>query len=112
MRALTNATLIDGTGRDPVTRATVLIDDAGRITHAGRIRTIPKAAAVTDVAGRTVMPSMIDCHVHLLIDLKPLQDRALTPLSLLVLEGAAHARSTIDAGITSVRDAGGTPLGV
>ena len=37
MKIVTNGTLLDGTGRDPVQRASVAIDDEGRITDAGKL---------------------------------------------------------------------------
>ena len=111
MKAITGATLIDGTGRDPVTNASIVIDDEGRISEAGRLAALPADADVIDVGGRTVMPGLIDSHVHLFIDIRPMQDEASTPLTLKVFEAAANARATLDAGVTTVRDAGGAPLG-
>ena len=40
-----------------------------------------------------------------------MQEQALTPLTTFVLRAANNARKTLDAGVTSVRDAGGTPYG-
>jgi imidazolonepropionase-like amidohydrolase len=108
--AITNATLIDGTGGDPVRAATIVIDD-GRITQAGAAIDVPRDAEVIDAGGRTVMPGMIDCHVHMLYHPASLQERLLTPPTLQTFMGARNARDTLDAGVTSVRDAGGTPQG-
>lgn len=63
--ALVGATLIDGTGRDPVKNATViirndLIDYAG---NAGNID-IPAGAESIDITGMTVLPGLIDAHYH------------------------------------------------
>ena len=111
MKVITGATLIDGTGRDPVTNASVVIDDEGRISEIGRLTRRPAGAEVIDVGGKTVMPGLIDSHVHLFIDIRPMQDEATTPLTLKVFEAAANARATLDAGVTTVRDAGGAPMG-
>lgn len=108
--AITNATLIDGTGADPIRGAAIVIDD-GRITHSGAGIDMPRDAEVIDAGGRTVMPGMIDCHVHMLYHPASLQERLLTPPTLQVFLGARNARETLDAGVTSVRDAGGTPQG-
>jgi len=111
MKILTGGDLIDGSGRDPITNATVVIDDEGRIVQVGKLSGIPPGAEVIDVSGRTIMPGLIDCHVHFFVDLKPLHDLAATPMSLRMFEAAANAKSTLDSGVTSVRDACGTPRG-
>ena len=112
MKAITNAALIDGNGGDPVSDATIVIGDDGRIERVGAGLTPPGDATVMDVDGRTVMPGLIDCHVHFMIDLEPMHDLAQMPLSLKILRAADNARKTLDAGVTSVRDAGGSPLGL
>ena len=104
-------TLIDGTGADPVPNATVVIE--GNTIRSVEARgSIPRDAEVFDATGMTVMPGMIDCHVHLLFSAQSLQDRLLTPYSLSIAEALAHARTTLEHGFTTVRDAGGTPRGV
>ncbi len=108
--AITNATLIDGTGADPVKNATLVIEDE-RITSVGAGATPPRDADVIDAGGRTLMPGMIDSHVHLQGRVAGLQERLLTPPTLNAFYGARNALRTLDAGITSVRDAGGSPQG-
>ena len=108
--AITNATLIDGTGADPVRNATIIIDGE-RVTQIGAGVAVARDAEVIDAGGRTVMPGMIDCHVHMLYHPASLQERLLTPPTLQLFMGARNARETLDAGVTSVRDAGGTPQG-
>jgi imidazolonepropionase-like amidohydrolase len=108
--AITNATLIDGAGRDPVTNATLIIEDE-RITHVGAGIDPPRDAEVIDAGGRTLMPGMIDCHVHLYGRVANLQERLLTPPSLALFYGARNALRTLNAGVTTVRDASGSPAG-
>ena len=57
------------------------------------------------------MPGLIDCHVHLFLRLGDIETDALTPLTTRVLEAADRAKRTLDAGVTSIRDIGGTPSG-
>ena len=57
------------------------------------------------------MPGMIDSHVHFFGERKTMQQRALTPPTLAAFEAARNARETLEAGFTTVRDAGGTPAG-
>ena len=108
---ITGGTLIDGTGREPTQRASVVVNEQGRIEDVGRTDGFPKGAKVIDVAGKTIMPGLIDCHVHLFVDLKPFHELALTPPSLRVLQAAQNAKATLEAGVTSIRETAGTPLG-
>lgn len=108
--AIVGGTLLDGSGADPVPNAILLIED-GRITRAGTGLPVPREAEVFDAGGRTVMPGMIDSHVHLASRPSTMQENALTPPSLRLFQAAQHARDTLEAGITAVRDAGGAPLG-
>ncbi len=105
------ATLIDGTGVDPVRNATVVVE-GNRIVAAGRDLDVPLGATVIDAAGMTIMPGLIDCHVHLTSSAQSLQERLLTPYSLGIAQAFANAKLTLDSGFTTVRDAGGTPRGV
>ncbi|UCE24707.1 MAG: amidohydrolase family protein [Candidatus Zixiibacteriota bacterium] len=63
--ALTNCTLIDGTGRDPIFNAVVVIQ-SGRILSAGPMRSvrIPPMTTNIDVYGATVLPGFINAHIH------------------------------------------------
>ena len=63
---LQNATVIDCTGQDPYSNATVIIED-GRILKVGNEKSVttPRNAQLIDVSGKVVMPGLIDCHTHL-----------------------------------------------
>ena len=76
--AITNATLIDGNGAEPVRGATIIVEGE-RIAQIGANAAVPAGADVIDAGGRTVMPGMIDCHVHMLYHPASLQERLLTP---------------------------------
>jgi imidazolonepropionase-like amidohydrolase len=97
--ALVNARLIDGTGARPRSGVTVTVA-GGRIVAVGDARP-PESADVLDLDGRTLLPGLIDAHVHLSsIDLAgvgdELQDYAL----------AFVARRMLEGGITTIRDLG------
>lgn len=108
--AITNATLIDGTGRDPERGATVVIEGE-RILRAGTGIEPPRDAEVIDAGGQTVMPGLIDSHVHLYGWPASMQENALVPATLRSFIAAKNALETLNAGVTTVRDASGTPLG-
>jgi imidazolonepropionase-like amidohydrolase len=64
--ALVGATLIDGTGRDAIPDATVVVEN-GRIVSAGPSAStkIPSNAKRVDVRGKTIVPGLWDMHAHL-----------------------------------------------
>ena len=102
-------TLIDGTGADPVRGRFIVIDD-------GVIKQIssdaPKGAEVIDVGDLTILPGLIDCHVHLAVAQDTIQERLLTPLSFNTATALVAASTTLEAGFTTVRDAGFTTRGI
>ena len=63
--ALVGGKLIDGTGSAPVADAVVVIRD-GRIASAGSRETtaVPAGAEVIDVTGKTIIPGLVNLHVH------------------------------------------------
>jgi len=65
--ALTNFTLIDGSGAPPRPGAAVIVAPGGRIEWVGESAhlKVPAGAQVIDLNGKFVMPGLIDDHVHL-----------------------------------------------
>ena len=63
---LQNATVIDCTGQEPYSNASVIIEN-GRILKVGSEKSVttPRNAQLIDVSGKVVMPRLIDCHTHL-----------------------------------------------
>ena len=59
-----NATLIDGTGREPQTGANIWIR-GNRIEAIGTDLEPPRGATVVDATGKYVVPGLIDTHIHL-----------------------------------------------
>lgn len=104
---LSNVRLIDGTGR--------VWEQAAIRIEEDRIAAVTEAVApstdeeVLDLRGKTVIPGLINCHVHLCLDGSPDFITALMQRSLTenVLFAAKHAEATLRAGITTVRDLGG-----
>ena len=83
-----------------------------RITAAGPAATLPAAASAHRIAlaGTTLLPGLIEGHSHLLLhpyDETPWNDQVLhEPLALRIARATNHARETLRAGFTTVRDLG------
>ncbi|HVC42647.1 MAG TPA: amidohydrolase family protein [Candidatus Saccharimonadales bacterium] len=105
--------LIDGTGRDPIERAAVVIEN-GRISAAGARASlaIPAGARVLEDDDLTLLPGFMDMHVHLASSGTNLVRILMTPPSLALLNSVPNCARTLAAGVTTVRDAGHTPVGV
>lgn len=65
MQAFVGARLIDGTGAEPIDNSVILVD-SGVIVSAGSAAsvTIPEGTPTVDLAGRTVIPGLINTHGH------------------------------------------------
>jgi imidazolonepropionase-like amidohydrolase len=99
--------VFDGTGGEP-RPADVTVED-GRIVDVG---TGLDGDEAIDVAGRTILPGLIDCHVHVVLGTIDTWQIVNQPFSYRFFLAARHLRATLEAGITSVRDAGGADLGI
>jgi imidazolonepropionase-like amidohydrolase len=83
--------------------APVVIVEGERIVAVGANLPIPEGAKVIDLGARTLVPGLIDAHVHIAGGGGPNAGVARS-----VLKGAANARKTLNAGFTTVRSMGGT----
>lgn len=109
--ALKAARLIDGTGAAPIINAIIIVTD-NQITAVGDGRSvrIPSGAKVIDLGDVTLLPGFIDAHTHLVGrvlgdpegDMAAVRDYE----SFGAMLGVLHARDTLLAGFTSVRNVG------
>jgi imidazolonepropionase-like amidohydrolase len=102
--------VIDGSGAKPLSDATVAVEN-GKITgiYQGEVPQSASADAKTlDFPGATIMPGMIDTHVHLNLpgDGTSLEDAVKEPQGVLVATATFTANRALAAGITTVRDLG------
>jgi imidazolonepropionase-like amidohydrolase len=69
-------------------------------------------ADVIDCGGRTLMPGLIDSHVHVVLSEVAIRNLESVPLTLMTARAAALMRGMIDRGFTTVRDTGGADWGL
>jgi imidazolonepropionase-like amidohydrolase len=106
--AIHHTRLIDGTGT-ALDQATVLIRGT-TVLAAGPSRdiSIPKGSTRVNGRGLTVLPGLIDCHVHLCLGAEAdvVATIEMESSSYTLLKAARHAKLTLEAGFTTVRDVG------
>lgn len=101
------ARLFDGRSEEVQTPGRVLVSD-GRISAVGPQVSAPPDVPVVDCGDATLLPGLIDCHVHLHWNGSP-DPQAISAAEryeLAVLRAARHAHDTLLAGVTTVRDVG------
>lgn len=106
---VTAGRMIDGTGAAPVERPVVEIDGARIVAvHQGALPERAADAEVLDFPGGTILPGLIDTHVHLNLPGNGLTlEEAMTVGEQVMLASAMGAAATaLGAGITTVRDVG------
>ncbi len=103
-----NVTLIDGTGRPPVSPAWVLVEN-DRIRRVSR-RAIeaPAGSERIDGSGKYLLPGLVDMHVHLAGGVEVTPEGLLEP-ELDRAKGVRALHSYLYTGVTSIYDAGNVP---
>jgi imidazolonepropionase-like amidohydrolase len=95
-----------------------LVDGLEVLVADGRIREVSDTpirsdgAVRVDLAGRTLMPGLIDCHVHVVAAFVDLWKNCSAPSSLAALRSARIMNAMLMRGFTTVRDAGGADHGL
>src|ERR1700712_668422 len=105
-----NARIVDGTAAEPGAPTCVLVED-GRIRDVGPKLT-SASAEVIDLAGKVLMPGLIDCHVHVIAVVANLAQNALLPDPYVTAKSALVMRGMLMRGFTTVRDLGGATGGL
>ncbi len=111
---ISNGTLINGNGGNPIENAAVLIKNH-LIVSVGLEKSIkiPDAEVnIIDANGGYILPGFIDTHVHLMTEGFGREETLYTPLSLYFYNAVERMQKTLNAGVTSVRDAGLADVGL
>lgn len=106
----TNARIVDGTAAERSDPVSVLVE-GNTIREVGSSITTTNATTI-DLAGRTLMPGLIDAHVHVVACLADLGRNAALPDSLVTARSLVLMRQMLLRGFTSVRDVGGADFGL
>ncbi|SDE13726.1 Imidazolonepropionase [Salipiger thiooxidans] len=107
---LKNARIVDGTSPEIADPVNIVIED-------GIFREVSPTATVDadetlDLDGLTVMPGLIDCHVHVIATTANLGLNAALPSSLIAARSSGLMKDMIMRGFTTVRDLGGADVGL
>ncbi len=70
------------------------------------------SARIVDCGKRTLMPGLIDCHVHVFLSEVNIRNLEAVPLTLMTARASELMRGMIDRGFTTVRDTGGADWGI
>jgi len=100
--------LIDGVSKTPRTNVSILIHD-GRIASVTDGFVTPEGAEVIDLGNATVLPGLIDCHVHITSQFdggNPVAEAVTETRFDDAVKSTTYARNTLLSGFTSVRDVG------
>ncbi len=104
--AVTAAHLLDPASGKTIDNPVVVVTD-GKVVAAGAGVTIPADARRIDLPGMTILPGLIDLHVHLTSDaeIRGYRHYQYTD-NFWTVVGVANAKTTLEAGFTTVRNVG------
>ncbi|CAA9269018.1 MAG: Amidohydrolase [uncultured Craurococcus sp.] len=107
---LAQARIVDGTAPEPTDPQGVVIED-GRIREVSASARAPAGAETIDLAGRILMPGLIDAHVHVVAVDASLARCAAMPDSLVMARSIRLMGEMLRRGFTTLRDVGGADHG-
>ena len=105
-----NATVIDGASPEAREGHHVLVE-GGKIREVSDRPINSESARAIDLAGKTLMPGLVDCHVHVVAGLASFGGSADFPDSLVAARAAKIMYGMLMRGFTTVRDVGGADHG-
>ena len=106
-----NGLLVDGSQAEPSGIVDVLVVD-GTIVEVSETRITASNSIAYDLGGRTIMPGLIDLHMHPFLTNMNLMKLEETPVSLVTAQASVVLRRLLDRGFTTIRDAAGGDWGL
>ena len=107
----TGGRFLDPRRDDLIDGVEVLVEDNLVKEVSGRPITAPGAQRI-EIGNRTLMPGLIDAHIHVVLTEVNLQLMADIPLTLLSAKGSVAMRAMLERGFTTLRDTGGADWGI
>jgi imidazolonepropionase-like amidohydrolase len=107
----TNGNLLDPNKDALIDGAHVVVED-DRIAGVVLSGSVPAGDRVIDLKGMTLMPGLIDCHVHVVSSYLDLWKNAIEPTSLTAFRAAGIMKAVLHRGFTTIRDLGGADIGL
>ncbi|MDR6196761.1 amidohydrolase family protein [Siphonobacter sp. SORGH_AS_0500] len=107
-------TLIDGVANEAKSQMTIVVEKNKIIGIEKGYKSAKSGEKVIDLKSKTVMPGLIDCHVHLESETRrggAIDRFTLNPADI-AFESTRNAKNTLLAGFTTVRDLGGSGVNV
>jgi imidazolonepropionase-like amidohydrolase len=105
---LRKATLIDGTGREPIANAVIVVDGEkiAAVGQEGQVTQPP--GEVINLAGKTVLPGLLNMHEHLELrrGLGAWQEKVAQSDNWAMMRAVRNALLCLQEGVTTVRDLG------
>ncbi|MEM9011336.1 MAG: amidohydrolase family protein [Pseudomonadota bacterium] len=105
-----NCDLFDGLADEPMRGVHVLVAD-GKIAEVSETAITAEADRVVDATGKTLMPGLIDAHVHITAATPALASLEGMPASYVSYWTAQNLSQMVDRGFTTVRDVAGGDAG-
>ena len=100
----TNANILDVIGETTIKNGSVLVED-GTIKEVGANIAVPEGAKVVDLGGKTMLPGIFNCHVHMCSDAGNGRREQISDASA-AIRGIKNLRTLVNSGVTYIRDAG------
>lgn len=99
-----HANIVDVIGSSMIKNGAVLVED-GIIKEVGTEIQAPADAQVIDLAGKTMLPGLFNCHVHMCSDAGNGVHQALSDAAL-TIRALKNLKTLVNSGVTYIRDAG------
>src|SRR5262249_45930934 len=112
---LTNAFLIDCTGKEPAEGAAVVIEGVRikDVIRSGKVGPLKGNVETLDLKGRALMPGLTDARVHVCaVEGNKWEHPGYNPPSLIIAKAIRRIEQALMQGFTTVRDAGGADYGL